>query len=38
VTKPLPDYAIAVGVPARVVRYRDGAPQPREEAAVFIDE
>lgn len=26
VTKPLPDYAIAVGVPARIVRYRDGAP------------
>jgi virginiamycin A acetyltransferase len=26
VTKPLPDYAIAVGSPARVVRYRDGAP------------
>src|SRR5262249_7354370 len=26
VAKPLPDYAIAVGVPARVVRYRNGAP------------
>jgi acetyltransferase-like isoleucine patch superfamily enzyme len=26
VTRPVPDYAIAVGVPARVVRYRDGAP------------
>ncbi len=26
VTKPIPDYAIAVGSPARVVRYRDGAP------------
>jgi acetyltransferase-like isoleucine patch superfamily enzyme len=26
VTKPVPDYAIAVGVPARVVRYREGAP------------
>jgi acetyltransferase-like isoleucine patch superfamily enzyme len=26
VTKPLPDYAIAVGSPARVVRYREGAP------------
>ncbi len=25
VTKPIPDYAIAVGVPARVVRYRKGA-------------
>jgi acetyltransferase-like isoleucine patch superfamily enzyme len=24
VTKPLPDYAIAVGVPAKIVRYRDG--------------
>jgi virginiamycin A acetyltransferase len=28
VTKPLPDYAIAVGSPARVLRYRDGAPTP----------
>src|SRR5436305_1746670 len=26
VTKPSPDYAIAVGSPARVLRYRDGAP------------
>ncbi len=26
VTKPVPDYAIAVGTPARVVRYRNGAP------------
>jgi acetyltransferase-like isoleucine patch superfamily enzyme len=26
VTKPLPDYAVAVGVPAKVVRYRDGRP------------
>ena len=26
VTKPLPDYAIAVGSPARVVRFREGAP------------
>jgi virginiamycin A acetyltransferase len=26
VTKPVPDYAIAVGVPARVVRFRAGAP------------
>lgn len=26
VTRPVPDYAIAVGVPARVVGYRDGAP------------
>jgi virginiamycin A acetyltransferase len=25
VTRPVPDYAIAVGVPAKVVRYRDGA-------------
>lgn len=29
VTKPIPDYAIAVGVPARVVRYRN---QPDETA------
>jgi acetyltransferase-like isoleucine patch superfamily enzyme len=26
VTRPLPDYAIAVGSPARVVRFRDGSP------------
>src|SRR6516225_4704265 len=26
VCNPVPDYAIAVGVPARVVRYREGAP------------
>jgi acetyltransferase-like isoleucine patch superfamily enzyme len=26
VCDPIPDYAIAVGVPARVVRYREGAP------------
>jgi virginiamycin A acetyltransferase len=26
VVKPLPDYAIAAGVPARIVRYRDGRP------------
>lgn len=26
VTKPIPAYAIAVGSPARVIRYRDGAP------------
>ena len=26
VTRPLPDYAIAVGSPARVVRFRTGAP------------
>lgn len=26
VTRPLPDYAVAVGSPARVVRFRDGRP------------
>jgi acetyltransferase-like isoleucine patch superfamily enzyme len=26
VTKPIPDYAVAVGSPARVVRFRDGRP------------
>src|SRR5262245_7067612 len=26
VTKPVPDYAIAVGVPAKVIRYRNGGP------------
>ncbi|HYV35655.1 MAG TPA: acyltransferase [Gemmataceae bacterium] len=28
VTKPVPDYAIAIGVPARVVRFRNQAEQP----------
>ena len=32
VTKPLPDYAIAVGVPAKVVRYR-GETEPKREVA-----
>ena len=30
VTRPLPDFAIAVGVPARIVGYRKEAPQPAE--------
>jgi virginiamycin A acetyltransferase len=32
VTKPLPDYAIAVGAPAKVVRYRNEDPDCRHEA------
>jgi virginiamycin A acetyltransferase len=28
VTRPIPDYAVAFGSPARVVRYRDGSPTP----------
>jgi acetyltransferase-like isoleucine patch superfamily enzyme len=28
VVKPIPDYAIAAGSPARVLRYREGAPVP----------
>jgi virginiamycin A acetyltransferase len=32
VTKPIPDYAIAVGVPAKVIRYREGAPDSASEA------
>jgi virginiamycin A acetyltransferase len=37
VTRPIPDYAIAVGVPARVIRYRDGrrgGGPPREPSSV----
>jgi acetyltransferase-like isoleucine patch superfamily enzyme len=30
VTRPVPDYAIAAGVPARVIRFRDGAPTETE--------
>jgi acetyltransferase-like isoleucine patch superfamily enzyme len=29
VCSPIPDYAIALGVPARVIRYRNGAPASR---------
>jgi virginiamycin A acetyltransferase len=35
VTKPLPDYAIAVGVPAKVIRYRDGGGQAEAAAAAI---
>jgi acetyltransferase-like isoleucine patch superfamily enzyme len=31
VTKPIPDYAIAVGVPARVIRYRNADGAARED-------
>jgi acetyltransferase-like isoleucine patch superfamily enzyme len=34
VTRPVPDYAVAVGSPARVIRYRDGAPAHEPEAAL----
>jgi acetyltransferase-like isoleucine patch superfamily enzyme len=34
VTKPIPDYAIAVGSPARVVRFRDGASDPASATPV----
>ncbi len=38
VAKPIPDYAIAVGVPARVIRFRDRAPaEPDQPAAVEAD-
>jgi acetyltransferase-like isoleucine patch superfamily enzyme len=30
VTRPIPDYAIAVGVPARVIRFRDRGPEADE--------
>jgi acetyltransferase-like isoleucine patch superfamily enzyme len=33
VTRPIPDYAIAAGVPARVVRYRDQSAAPEESRA-----
>src|SRR5438309_361982 len=34
VTRPIPDYAIAVGVPAKVIRYRDGADTPSDAEAL----
>jgi acetyltransferase-like isoleucine patch superfamily enzyme len=33
VTRDIPPYAIAVGVPARVIRYRAGAPEPGKASA-----
>ena len=35
VTKPIPDYAIAVGVPARVIDYRK-QDQVKEEAELGV--
>ncbi len=32
VTKPIPDHAIAVGAPARVIRYRNGDEKPQTES------
>jgi acetyltransferase-like isoleucine patch superfamily enzyme len=37
VSRPIPDYAIAVGVPARVVRHRGGAGTRREHPALTPD-
>jgi virginiamycin A acetyltransferase len=36
VTKPIPDYAIAIGVPARVLRYRNEAA-PNQEIRVSVE-
>jgi hypothetical protein len=36
VTRPLPDYAIAVGVPAKVVRFRNGQPLPNRGAPIGV--
>jgi acetyltransferase-like isoleucine patch superfamily enzyme len=36
VTKPIPDYAIAAGVPARVIRYRDGVDKMTAEPAASV--
>lgn len=37
VTRPIPDYAIAVGVPARVIRFRDREQEAGEPAMVEAD-
>ena len=37
VTKPLPDYAIAVGVPAKVIRYRNGVAPASEAPGIFVE-
>jgi acetyltransferase-like isoleucine patch superfamily enzyme len=37
VTRPIQDYAIAVGVPARVVRYRRGTGSPPERSGVEME-
>jgi acetyltransferase-like isoleucine patch superfamily enzyme len=36
VTKPLPDYAVAVGNPARIVRYRTGADTPAAAGLIQV--
>jgi serine acetyltransferase len=36
VTKAIPDYAVAVGVPAKVIRYRDGAPAPNIQREALV--
>jgi acetyltransferase-like isoleucine patch superfamily enzyme len=36
VTRPIPDYAIAVGVPAKVLRYRNKPHEPNQEAAPAV--
>jgi virginiamycin A acetyltransferase len=37
VTRPVPDYAIAAGVPARVIRFRNLGPDPGRPATVEAD-
>ena len=38
VTRPIPDFAIAVGVPARVVRYRTASPEAISQDSALIRE
>jgi virginiamycin A acetyltransferase len=36
VTKPLPDFAIAVGVPAKVIRYRNDQPASNQQDGMLV--
>jgi acetyltransferase-like isoleucine patch superfamily enzyme len=38
VTRPIPDYAVAAGIPARVLRFRTGAPEPETNTADAVEE
>jgi acetyltransferase-like isoleucine patch superfamily enzyme len=37
VTRPLPDYAIAAGVPAREIRFRDPEPAPSRRVGAIVE-
>jgi acetyltransferase-like isoleucine patch superfamily enzyme len=36
VTRPVPDFAVAIGSPARVIRYRTQSPEPLPETEILL--